>query len=408
MKWLAAVGFVATLIAYYPGNMHDNDSVDQFAQSLTLRFNDWHPVAMALLWSAFNRAWAGPQTMLVLQLALYWTSAYLLLSLVPDDTVAWRRVTAIALVGAPFVVVFLDEIVKDVQLAAAWSFAAVWAYWIRSKGRALTVVETIVLAIVVVYGGLVRNHAAVVPGPLLLYVLVGRAVLASRWRTVAAYVLVGIAVVGSSKGLAAAARAAPSTQLRLLLTFDLAGMSKTVNANLLPMPLTDSELARVLDSYDPSTQDCVREGPEGFVWAREDASGMNIAEVLRRWIEEVAAHPGAYVVHRARFVKGFGLVRPNEPWSHVARSIVTKPFLWAVLLAAVIAWFAESGVSGAARAFVETEIIVAAAYLATYVPFGVSFGFRYSYLTIACITFSACVLVATVQDDTPNQTVALG
>jgi hypothetical protein len=44
---------------------------------------------------------------------------------------------------------------------------------------------------------------------------------------------------------------------------------------------------------------------------------------------------------------------------------------------------------------VQTELIIAVTYLATYLPFGVSWGFRYCYLIMTCITFTACVLVST-------------
>ena len=395
ITWLAVLGFLLTLFLYYPGNIRDNDSVDQFQQSLTFHFNDWHPVVMALAWSALNRASRGPQLMLVLQLALYWASAYFLLAAAPPHLSSRRRVAMVGLVAAPFVLVFLGEIVKDVQLVGAWAFAATCAYWVRSSGKRLPIAATIGLAVLVLYGGLLRNNAAIVSAPLALYVVSDRPWLASAWKTVVTYVAIGVCVVIVSKGLSAAVNATPSMQLRSLLTFDLVGISKATRVNMLPLPLTAPEFARVLDSYDGSSQDFIRSGPASFIWGREEAAGITNRMMLRFWLSGVAAHPLAYVAHRARFLRSFAFIRPNEPYSHVARSIFTKPVVWIVLLIAVTVWFLLSELPGPAARFVQTELIVAVTYLATYVPFGVSWGFRYCYLIMTCITFTGCVLVST-------------
>jgi len=65
----AAVLFAFSLALFWPGYVA-YDSLAQYAQVTSGRYDDWHPPIMARLWSLFGAR--GPAPMLAVQLGAYW------------------------------------------------------------------------------------------------------------------------------------------------------------------------------------------------------------------------------------------------------------------------------------------------------------------------------------------------
>jgi hypothetical protein len=388
-------GFGLTLILWYPGDMRDPDSIDQFQQSLAFHFTDWHPPVMALLWSGLNALWTGPQLMLIVQLGLYWGSVYFVLSSVEQNVPRRYFLLIAGLLCAPYIAIFLGDIVKDVQLLCAWTFAVTFVFWTRASGREPSRLAKGLMLVLVLYGGLVRHNSGLVAAPVMLYVLHGRPYLRRAWTTVASYVLVAAAVVALGRGLNAGLHVETTSIARIGLAFDVAGISTRVDANLLPFTLSASEFDRIKQCYDGAAQDVFVWGDCRFVRSYVDASADR--PMLAAWVDAVTAHPLAYGAHRLAVFQHFAIKRADESAGHVLISIFSRPITYIVWLAALLAYVvhrrarADSpGWRGMGLSLFWTEAIVSVLYLATYVPFGVAWGFRYIYLVVVAVSLATC------------------
>lgn len=158
-------GFILDLLACYPGFMYI-DTIDQYTQAINARYADWHPPAMAGFWHLLNILHQGPQVMLVFQLALLWTSFYLL-----ADTWFRRPIPFICLLLlfalAPYVQNFAGLIVKDAQMALSWLLAMAIMWRAIYQKRKLSKGEAIITFLFITYGTMVRINA--LPGSIPLY-----------------------------------------------------------------------------------------------------------------------------------------------------------------------------------------------------------------------------------------------
>ena len=141
------LGFVANFIACYPGYM-TGDSLDQYAQSLSAEYSNWHPPIMAAWWRVLNIISSGPQSMLAFQLACLWVGIYFLFSLLRGSK--WWYLTVFLFAFAPFVQNFSGYIIKDSQMAITWFLACAWMLHI--SGRRRNWLELIACTLLLVYG----------------------------------------------------------------------------------------------------------------------------------------------------------------------------------------------------------------------------------------------------------------
>jgi hypothetical protein len=422
----AAIGFVFTFCAFYPGVL-SSDSLDQFQQALNFHFSDWHPPAMAILWSLLTRIWSGPQLMLLMQEALFWGGVYFLLSAL-DIRAIWSRIIVVLLLFSPVLLNFSGVIWKDVQLAAAWIFVLASVFATRQRGIPLSGAHKAGLLILILYGALVRINAGIVAGPLVLYALTGRARLDSLWRSVAVYAGLALTCFFLGQGIIRALPVDRSAVVDSLQTFDLAALSTEKNENLFPFPLSDAELRSVKTCYgDASTQDPFIWGDCKFVWKKVSATReQNRRALMRAWRSAILHAPGLYLAARFRhfgaflaltrppgnyvWVSGFapnsfgfpttmeGVYRPLGAYVEAFRgSILFRPALWlglALFAMAAPRWSVAPESAAARMTF--TAGLVSVGYLMTFLPFGVASDFRYAYLPIAMITFAICAMVAGV------------
>src|SRR5690349_12661063 len=84
----AGVGLALTLLCFWPGYMTVDGQV-QLVQAQNLRFSDWHPPMMALVWKIVDRFIRGPGGLFLLHCCLYWAGLALLAWLLPvSETLA--------------------------------------------------------------------------------------------------------------------------------------------------------------------------------------------------------------------------------------------------------------------------------------------------------------------------------
>lgn len=420
---VALLGFALTVATFWPGWVPP-DADDQFAQALAFRFTDWHPPVMGVVWAVLNRIHAGPEPMMLVQAGLYWAAVWCVLASLKRELSRGERVFAILALASPVMVNFLGVVLKDVQLMAAWTFVAALCHLIRRRDGEPGPALKILLGLLVIYGVLLRQNAALVAGPLVLYLVIGRGWTSSLWRTLAAWVAIAIVGVGFSAGLNRLVRAEHTPVLSSLFMFDFAGLSLHTGENVFPFPVSADEMRRVGVCYQGGlTHDDFVWGDCKFIHERSQAPGLDDGTVMRDWLGAIARHPLAYLAHRtAHFTKFLGIatIRPAwdfwiETWPGNKHGFATdrhplywllKGYVYAALatplmrigfwLAAALAlglWAARKpGLPETTRAFVVTGTTTAVLYLLTYYPFGVAPPFRYAYVAIALTSLSACAL----------------
>ena len=64
------LGGIALSLIYWPG-LVTYESIRQYDQALSGKFDDWHPPMMGWIWRGMIEVWPGPAPMLLLQLILY-------------------------------------------------------------------------------------------------------------------------------------------------------------------------------------------------------------------------------------------------------------------------------------------------------------------------------------------------
>ena len=111
-----AILFGGSLALFWPGYV-SYDSLAQYRQALSGRYDDWHPPAMAHLWALFGAH--GPAPMLVLQMLCYWGGFG---ALAVTLTAQGRRLAALAILGLacwPALLGWQAVVLKDLQMLAA-------------------------------------------------------------------------------------------------------------------------------------------------------------------------------------------------------------------------------------------------------------------------------------------------
>lgn len=113
--WLVAGALaVATIVLRWPGTLI-GDNLRQLQEIQTGRITDWHPPLMTVIWRALG---ATPQSMLLLQVPLYWAGIALIADALRRET-SLKWALAVLLTGlTPMSLLYLGTIQKDTLLVA--------------------------------------------------------------------------------------------------------------------------------------------------------------------------------------------------------------------------------------------------------------------------------------------------
>ncbi len=148
------LGFLFNFYSCFPG-FASPDTIDQYQQSLSGVYNDWHPPVMAMLWHYLNYLHKGPALMLAFQLTLLWISAYLLLIHYKNK---WWCLAVVMFVFAPYVQNFSGYIIKDSQMGLALLLASILLLRIGTNNT-IKPILVIICILSLTYGAIVRPNA---------------------------------------------------------------------------------------------------------------------------------------------------------------------------------------------------------------------------------------------------------
>ena len=294
---LAFAGFVLNLIAYCPGFMSP-DSLEVYLQSIDHHYLDSHPPVMAALWSVFNKFYQSPVTMLLLQLALFWASFYLLAT----TWLSSRRNQVFLFVGvllAPFIQNFLGYLIGDSQMALSWLFSFCLIARAEYKKRRMTVPEAVFSFLFLLYGSLVRINA--LPGALPLFYFYFANCL--RWTQrrslivgatlISAAVVIGCQVL--SKHIFQPEKKYPEYKLYLQ---DISGIYVKTGKNYFPSFITQYkgfDTNYLKSNFTTATIDNLYYGDRAPFPRLTDSNSNTIH---RAWITSILDNPGIYLQNR--------------------------------------------------------------------------------------------------------------
>lgn len=294
---LAALLLCLVMLALFWPGVAMFDSLNQYQQLLSGRYNDWHPPAMARLWSLFHGlGWAGQAPMFLLQMLLYWTGLGLVAAALARQG-ARIAAGAVLLLGIwPPIAGWQVAVLKDGQMAGALLAAVGIACWWQLRDRPMPRWATALVILLLLYATLVRINAVFATVPL-AFGLLGT----GAWRPVrhGALMLVAMIAVLAAMPLVnhGLLRAQPSDVGRSLPIYDLAGIAHHAGAGAVPVLS-----AATWDKAE--AQGCIRP----LLWDPLGDRCDFVADGLARaapggkltgvWVGTIARHPLAYAAHR--------------------------------------------------------------------------------------------------------------
>ncbi|WP_341203680.1 hypothetical protein [uncultured Sphingomonas sp.] len=178
------------LALFWPG-IAMYDSVGQFAQVLSGAYEDWHPPAMARMWSLLHAAFGGTsEPMFVAQMVLYWAGFGLIAAALAPLGRGGAAAAVLAIGALPLFLGWQAVVLKDTQMLGAVLAACGAVAWWRLRGARVPVWTLIAVAALLAYATLVRANAVFATVPLAV-MLFGT----GRWWTRLALGLAGVAAV---------------------------------------------------------------------------------------------------------------------------------------------------------------------------------------------------------------------
>jgi hypothetical protein len=299
----ALVGAVLNFIAFYPGILH-HDAWAYFKAARDNDWTNWQPPLLGFLWIPLQKIYFGPQPMLALFVAGYWTGFWL----IARAMIAEGRGIAIATLASalfPLALNYNGQLVKDVSMGICLLLAAGFAACLL-RGNIRRAAAGL-LGPVLIAGAFMRANSLFALPPLLD--LAG--VAASR-RWAARGLLQRAAIVCVLAALVAPAHLmadrylfrvkdiAPMSQLQV---FDLGGISYFSGADAFQGFFGPAFPAKNRTCYTPRFWDVYGWGgcPEVY----ENLKPKFGAELSKLWLEGIAAHPLAYATHRFAHINRF-------------------------------------------------------------------------------------------------------
>jgi hypothetical protein len=299
----ALVAEVLNFVAFYPGILH-HDAWAYFRAARDNDWTNWQPPLLGFLWIPLQKIYDGPQPMLALFVAAYW-SAFLLLA---RAMIAEGRGIAIATLVAglfPLAINFNGQLVKDVSMGICLLLAAGFAACLL-RGNIRRAAAGL-LWLFVIAGAFMRANSLFALPPLLDLAGAGTS---RRWaargllqRAVMVCVLsalVAPAHIIADGYLFRVKDIQPMSQLQV---FDLGGISYFSGADAFEGFFGPDFPAKNRTCYTPRYWDVYGWGgcPEVY----ENLKPRFGWEFTKLWLAGIAAHPLAYLTHRAAHLNRF-------------------------------------------------------------------------------------------------------
>ncbi|HEV1999589.1 MAG TPA: hypothetical protein VGQ97_03785 [Xanthobacteraceae bacterium] len=299
----ALAGAILNFIAFYPGILH-HDAWAYFKAARDNDWTNWQPPLLGFLWIPLQKIYYGPQPMLVLFVAGYWTGFWL----IARAMIAKGRSIAIATFLAaffPMALNFNGQLVKDVSMGICLMLAAGFAACLLRGNirRAAAPFLWLFLAA----GAFMRANSLFALPPLIDLAGAGAS---RRWagrglvqRAVIVCLLsalVAPAHLIADRYLFRVKDIAPISQLQV---FDLGGISYFSGADAFQGFFGPAFPAKNRTCYTPRFWDVYGWGgcPEVY----ENLKPKFGLALSKLWLEGIAAHPLAYLTHRLAHINRF-------------------------------------------------------------------------------------------------------
>ena len=299
LRLAGLAGFVLSVVLLYPGQ-YPFDAAYQWWQARTGHYSNITPVAMPAVWSVLLAATANPASLLVLNLALFWSGLVFAIERLPLAC-AWRLVALLATGLAPTTWVQLAHLLSDSHLAGVLMLAC--GLLVRAgDGRRWPLG---IAAFLLVYAGCIRHNALLATIPLAVAFAVTVGAQGRLRQAGAAFAFVAASLFAAhllDRSLAVERR----ELWPMLALWDLAAVSVATGNLHLPEythgPALSVDELRETRAFDPTSAAPL------FARSRSGvASGLEkpyppqqLADLRARWWSVATSHPGAWFAHRMR------------------------------------------------------------------------------------------------------------
>src|SRR5260370_8691478 len=404
---MACAGLALTILVFYPGYLtRDATFVRNYVQ--TWHLGDWQSPLMTIVWWLIDPVSPDTGSMFLLVAGLYWLSFAIAALAVARRSVG-PAITVVLVAIAPPAFMLLAMIWRDILFGAVWLLAAAIIYFVTDRWQRPYWTARALALVLVGFGVLLRPNAIVAAALLIAYVAWParfawkRAALLFIPALLAGYGLVQVVYYG----ILAVHRENP---LHSLIVFDLGAITYFTQENQFPVSWSEDgyeDALLITQCYDPARWDSYwTRSPCKFVMVRPESKDDVVFATPRlawSWLRAVAAHPLAYLRHRASFLWAFlsgenptlelermhlvdrvplarnryflGVVAFHEVLKSTA---LFRAGTWLAFAAAVgaLAWRGRATPSGAFAISVAASGIV---YILSFGVFGVATDFRYAY-----------------------------
>ncbi|HLL27795.1 MAG TPA: hypothetical protein VKT73_09115 [Xanthobacteraceae bacterium] len=424
--FLAAL-FAAILnfIAFYPGLFH-HDAWAYFDSARTGDFTNWQPPLLGKLWIPLQAIWYGPQPMLVLFVAGYW-SGFVLLALAYE---AERQTLAAWVFAAglfPLALNFNGVLVKDTGMAVCLLLATgIAAALMRGaiKKRAATISA---MWLFLVMGAFMRANALFALPPLLDLAGIASSIAWAKtgWikRTIAVFVIAlafAPAHILADRHIFRVHDIYPMSQLQI---FDIGGITYFSGVDRFQGFFGPDFVARNHNCYRPEHWDSY--GWDVCEEVYENLKPQFGEPLTKMWLAALSADPLSYLTHRIAHFNRFlqivcrdckaivftGMQSQNQneftftptflyaaiDWASEAinDSPFGRPYVWLLIC---LAWSISSLAIPDPITRRITFMIAAsgALYTSAYAVVGIASDFRYIYWTLLCALVTTPAIVARV------------
>ncbi len=425
----ALIAAVLNFIAFYPGLLH-HDAWAYFDASRKGNWTNWQPPLLGYLWYPLRAIHDGPQPMLVLFVAAYWSGYVLIADSLRHEGRAlaiWIFLTAFF----PLALNFNGQLVKDVSMGVCLLIGAGIAAGLITGRIHWRAVAVALMWFFIAAGAFMRANSLFGLPPLLD--LAGRATstrwVAMHWINRSIIVLIVSAAVAPAhlfldRNVFRVEDIKPMSQLQV---FDLGGMTHFSGVDRFQGYFGPNFVERNETCYTPRHWDVYgwMVGGRGCPEVYNDMKSDFGWPLTKLWLEGIAANPVAYLQHRFAHANRFfqflcedckepiftGWQSTNqkeftfEPtflfhaidWA--AQTIHNTPFgppyVW-LLIALAWAWASFGIPNERTRAIIFALSASGAMYALGFFIIGIAHEYRYIHWTMLCALTATPVIVARV------------
>lgn len=397
------------------------DTVVQYGQALTGRYDDWHPPVTAWIWRQLGRIGSGSAPFLILDALLYWIGVAIVAAVLGRRGGRMAAATMPVLAALPIGFGQIGAILKDPLLACLLLMASALILWReRSAGRARRISAVLALPLIILASA-TRFNALFAAVPLLIMLMPPTAI--RSFPRLIGCAVAAAALLAATGWLINVAALQPhrSQPIYSLINFDLAGIGAHGGGNAYPS-LSDAEAARLTaHCYDPKLygahdgDGCAAPEDSLVDYAKRQHAGA-----IGIWLKAVSHAPLPYIEHRLahlnwnwRFLLAtipddafYMMSQPNDLGLRFTANAVTKAIARAARIMAwsplgrPITWLCIAiGLLIIAprlpsRRFVTAMAVSALLYGGAYAAVSVASDLRYNLWTMLAVMIGLAVAIA--------------